>query len=151
MEDLLRGRTTVPEGWSGGSFNHIVLTAAIDSWFYTSLAGIQIDETKPAYENILINPYIPKGLDWASAGINTIRGQVLSAWRVKNNALTLEITIPANTKATVQVPSGNCPTVKVNGHLSAKAKGVISSEIHGKDAVFGIGSGHYIFTVPYVR
>lgn len=149
--DLLRGRTTVPEGWSGGSFNHIVLTAAIDSWFYTSLAGIQIDETKPAYENILINPYIPKGLDWVSAGINTIRGQVLSAWRVKNNALTLEITIPANTKASVKVPLGNNPEVKINGQPAGKAKGVVSSGIQGKDSVFRIGSGHYIFTVPYVR
>ncbi len=146
--DLLRGRTTVPEGWSGGSFNHIVLTAAIDSWFYTSLAGIQIDEANPAYENILIKPYIPKDLEWVSAGINTIRGQVLSAWRVKNNILILEVTIPANSKASVQVSCRNTSGVEVNGQSAQKAKGVISSEVHGEMATFRIGSGHYKFTLP---
>ena len=149
--DLLRGRTTVPEGWSGGSFNHIVLTAAIDSWFYTSLAGIQIDEISPAYENILIKPYIPKDLDWVSAGINTIRGQVLSSWRVKNNTLTLEVTIPANTKASVQLPYGNNPEVKINSQPLGKVKGVINSGIKGKDSIFRIGSGNYTFTIPNLR
>ena len=150
-KDMLRGRTTVPEAWNGGSFNHIVLTAAIDSWFYTSLAGIQIDEGKPAYANILIKPYIPKDLDWVSAGISTIRGQVLSSWRLKKDTITMEVTIPANTKASVQVPSGNIRRMKVNGHSPGKTVGVISFGVQGKESIYRIGSGHYIFTFPYLR
>ncbi len=149
--DMLRGRTTVPEGWNGGSFNHIVLTAAIDSWFYTSLAGIQIDEANPAFENIIIKPYIPKDLDWVSAGINTIRGEVLSSWRVKNNILTLEVSIPANTNASVQLPYKNKQTVSINSQPTNKAKGVISSEVKGNISIFKIGSGHYTFSIPKLR
>ena len=150
-KDMLRGRTTVSEAWNGGSFNHIVLAAPIDSWFYTSLAGIQIDEENPAYANILIKPYFPKDLDWVSAGLNTMRGKVLSSWKVKNNTLTLEISIPANTKATVQLPFENILKVKVNGKPADKAKGVTSTGIKGKDTVVRIGSGHYTFTIPKLR
>ena len=149
--DMLRGHTTVLESWSGGSFNHPVLTSAIDSWFYTSLAGIQVDESDPAFANILIKPYIPKDLNWVTARISTIHGQVSSAWRVVNNTLTLEVAIPANTRASVQVPCGNLPAVKVNDLQAGKAEGVISAEIQGKVAAFRIGSGNYVFTFPSLR
>ncbi|MEI6655905.1 MAG: alpha-L-rhamnosidase C-terminal domain-containing protein [Verrucomicrobiota bacterium] len=128
-----------------------MLTSAIDSWFYTSLAGIQVDESDPAFANILIKPYIPEDLNWVTARINTIHGQISSAWRVVNNTLTLEVAIPANTRAFVQVPYGNLPAVMVNDLPAGKAEGVISAQIQGKVAAFRIGSGNYVITFPSLR
>ncbi len=149
--DMLRGRTTVVESWNGGSLNHIVLTAALDRWFYTTLAGIQIDETKPAFANIVIKPYVPKDLDRVSAWINTIRGRVESSWKVQNKILTMEVTIPANANAIVHIPSTNIKDIKESGLPALKAAGIAFTGLLSEHATFRIGSGHYIFTCPLVR
>jgi alpha-L-rhamnosidase len=149
--DMLRGRTTVVESWNGGSLNHIVLTAPLDSWFYTTLAGIQLDEANPAYANIVIKPWFPKDLDWVTAWVNTIRGRVGSSWKVQNKILTMEVTIPANATAVVHLPTNNARDVLESGRPAAKTDGVTFTGKQAEYATFRIGSGHYIFTCPIVR
>ena len=149
--DMLRGRTTVVESWNGGSLNHIVLTAALDRWFYTTLAGIRIDETKPGFENIIIRPYFPKDLDRVTAWINAIRGRVESSWNVQNKILKLEITIPANSTALVYVPSRDIRNIMESGKPANKGAGVEFTGIQADCATFRIQSGHYSFSCPLNR
>ena len=150
--DLLKdGRTTFPENWNGeGSINHIVM-GSVDAWFYKELAGIQIDEEHPAYEHVVIKPYIPDDLGRASASVDTIRGVVASAWRKDGDSLHLDVTIPANSRGTVHVPSsGGVVTegddVVWDGERFGAAPGVLGAQRDGDSVVFEVASGAYSFS-----
>jgi alpha-L-rhamnosidase len=97
--------TTMVEHWErgDGSYNHPVL-GSIDEWFYRRLSGIEIDEARPAYEHVIIRPWVPDDLDHAGAFINTIRGCVASRWEKVGGNVKLEVEIPAGSTATVHLP-----------------------------------------------
>ncbi|NOS71872.1 MAG: family 78 glycoside hydrolase catalytic domain [Verrucomicrobia bacterium] len=99
------GRTTMSEFWDlKGSHNHVMM-GSIDAWFYRTLAGIQPDEKKPGFENIVIKPFIPDTLSFVKASTQTVRGRVAVEWTKKEGALQLKVSIPANSSATVHVPA----------------------------------------------
>jgi alpha-L-rhamnosidase len=51
---MVKGRTTIPEQWDGGgSWNHHALASPLDTWLYTTLAGIQPDESAPGFAHIV--------------------------------------------------------------------------------------------------
>lgn len=106
---LRNGRTTITEKWAdGGSQNHVVLGAAIDPWFYNVLAGIRPDVNFPGFKKFIIDPYIPEtDLDWVKATVHTIHGTISSSWQKKSGGLILEIKVPANTTATVYLPTNS--------------------------------------------
>ncbi|MFC1552792.1 hypothetical protein ACFL6P_09560, partial [Candidatus Latescibacterota bacterium] len=61
-------------------------------------------------------------------------------------SLTMEVTVPVNTKARVYFPSVRAENVREGDVSAADADGVISAEQSGDNAVFEIGSGTYRFT-----
>lgn len=97
-----RGATALTEFFDMRySHNHNMFGQVIE-WFYGSVAGIS--NTKPGYEEIRIKPYVGN-LTSCNATVNTIRGNVVSNWRVgKDKVFTLEVTIPANATANVSIP-----------------------------------------------
>ncbi|MHA4896460.1 family 78 glycoside hydrolase catalytic domain [Pedobacter sp. PWIIR3] len=109
------GATTIWERWDGikpdgsfqtpdmNSFNHYAY-GAIGDWMYKNVAGINPVSAAPGYKEILIKP-IPGGkLTSASGEINTSYGTLKSAWTLTDGTFKLDVTIPANTKATVVLP-----------------------------------------------
>ena len=145
--DMLQGMTTTKEAWNGGSFSHVALAAPVDAWCYTTLAGIQVDDRSPGYERVIIKPYIPSDLDWVNASVDGIRGKLISSWRKENNALHLDVTIPANASATVFVPTDDVARVLESGKPAVKSEGVVFRRIENAAAVFEIDSGSYCFLV----
>lgn len=145
--DMLDGFNTLSEKWNSHvrtSHNHIMF-GSIDSWFYKFLAGIQIDEKQPGFQNIIIKPCIPKDLEWVKASVNTVKGKASVEWHQSAEGYTLKITIPFGSQATVYIPAKNIEEVK-EGETSAKeATGVSFSEMEGNYAVFKVGSGEYDF------
>lgn len=107
---IARGATTTLERWDTNALrsrDHAFL-GTVDDWFYKYLAGIK--PAKPGYKEIDIRPYVPTGLNHASASIETPYGLVSSSWtRDTDGQLELEIVIPANTTAQVWVPGANVP------------------------------------------
>ena len=61
-------------------------------------------------------------LKWARADFNSPNGRISSAWELKEGKLVMDITVPANTKATVYIPT-------LPGKLDMGVKGVTE---HGK-------------------
>jgi alpha-L-rhamnosidase len=101
---LIDGRTTLSEFWNlKGSHNHVML-GSIDSWFYNTLAGIRPDEARPGFKHIIIQPYIPESLQYVKATVQTLYGPVKIAWQKEQKTLTLQVSIPHNTTATVTLP-----------------------------------------------
>ncbi|MBI9070213.1 MAG: family 78 glycoside hydrolase catalytic domain [Melioribacteraceae bacterium] len=104
------GATTIWERWDGqkpdstfqnigmNSFNHYAY-GAIGNWLYSTVAGIRLDETKPGYKSIIIDPNPGGGLTSAAASIKTIYGKVSSSWEIIENKMHTEIVIPPNTQA----------------------------------------------------
>jgi alpha-L-rhamnosidase len=102
------GCTTIPEDWHipcSSNIHSVFLGAG--SWFYEGYAGIQSDPEHPGFEHFFIRPQIPQtGLDWVEASYESVRGTIRSAWRKKRGSVTVEVTVPANACATLQLPWG---------------------------------------------
>ena len=147
---MLRGnRTTTTENWHGaGSLNHAALGAAIDEWFYWGLAGIRPDETAPGFERIIFKPYLPTDLQWARASLRTPRGMVVSDWRKDGDTACLSVTVPANSSATVHIPSQKAEQITESGVPCAQAPGVALLRSENGKTLFEVGSGLYRFTFP---
>jgi alpha-L-rhamnosidase len=105
---IKRGLTALPETWKlsptfkDASLNHVFL-GDINAWMYNVLAGINFDEQSPGFKHILIHPHFAKGLDWVKAEYHSVNGLIKSEWKRSGNKVVLDITIPTNTSATVEV------------------------------------------------
>jgi alpha-L-rhamnosidase len=78
-----------------------------------------------------------------------MRGPIASSWAVKDGVFTLDITLPANTTATVCVPAANAAAVQESGKPAAEAEGVKLLRTESGEAVFEVQSGVYRFTAPF--
>ncbi|MBI2512764.1 MAG: family 78 glycoside hydrolase catalytic domain [Opitutae bacterium] len=108
---LAHGATSLTEAWNAGrgsSQNHFML-GQIMEWFYHDLAGIQPDPAGPGFQKIVIRPAIVGDLTWVKASYESPRGPIAVAWQRDGRAVTLDVTIPANTTATVHVPGETSP------------------------------------------
>lgn len=143
------GASTMWEHWKGGqSLNHIMF-GDIDAWFYKNLAGINYDGEKPGFKNIIVHPRPTGDLTWAKAEYQSPYGLIKTSWEIKNNKFYLDITVPANTTATVYVPAKNGDGVSESGKTANNAEGVKFVKMIDGGAVYGVGSGSYRFSSVY--
>ena len=75
-------------------------------------------------------------------------GRIESGWRVDGTTVTYRITVPANTTATLYLPTSNAASVTEGGKPAAGATGVTGSERDAGHAVYTLASGTYEFTAP---
>jgi alpha-L-rhamnosidase len=152
---IQHGATSIWERWDGwtpekgfqdpgmNSFAHYSF-GAVCEWMFRTIGGI--DTEGPAYKNIVIRP-IPGGrLSWARTSYDSIQGKIATAWKIDGDSLKLDVTIPANTTATVYIPAANAAGVREGKKPAAQAEGVQSIGTQDKTALFKIGSGTYHFT-----
>lgn len=103
-----RGLTTLPETWvldkdfKDASLNHAFL-GDISAWMMNSLAGINPNPKKPGFAGIIIRPQFIKGISWAKGEYRSVRGLIRSEWKREGNQIELNIIIPANTEAELQL------------------------------------------------
>ena len=70
----------------------------------------------------------------------------MSDWKLADGQFTLRATIPANTTATVYIPTSSVSSVKESGQSAVNAKGVKFLRQEKATAVYTVGSGTYEFT-----
>jgi hypothetical protein len=144
---LKMGATSLTEAWDAGrdsSQNHFML-GQIQEWFYHDLAGIQNDPDSAGFKKIIIHPQPVGDVTWVKASYNSIRGKIVSDWKRDGSRFILRVTIPANTTATVFVPTLRPESVTENGVAAGKAPGVHFLRQEQGQAVYQIGSGSYQF------
>lgn len=142
---LKKGATSLTEAWNArrsSSQNHFML-GQIMEWFYRDVAGIGFDPGAPGFKNILIQPQPVGDLTWAKASYESVRGPVTTHWKRTDRNFRLEISIPANTTATVFVPGNNARLVNPRGPETAKWVRLISSS--ERESIFTAESGRYVF------
>jgi len=104
-------------------------------WMYEYLAGIRPDPEDPGFHHVIVRPYVPLGLTSVKATHQSMYGKIASAWKKEGSALTLDVTIPANTRASVWMP----------GTEASEGQGIKPVRKEGNATVFEVGSGSYTF------
>jgi len=112
-----QGATTIWERWDGyvagrgfqdagmNSFNHVAI-GAVGEWLYRHILGIQLDAASPAFRHFFVKPCPGKDLTWAKGNYHSINGNIEVSWTNEGGKFSLELTVPANTSATVVLPDG---------------------------------------------
>jgi alpha-L-rhamnosidase len=110
------GATTVWERWDAvvpergiqesgmNSLDHVAF-GAVGEWMFRHILGINPDDRHPGYEHFTIHPRPGGSLTWAKGSYNSIKGEIVSDWKVENGVFTLKVKIPINTTATVVLPT----------------------------------------------
>jgi len=147
-----KGATTIWERWDcdtrdpGMNSEALLIQAGnLDAWFYQTLAGINYDREMPGFKHIIIRPRPPGDLMWVKAHYDSSYGRIVSNWTRGGDMLTMEVTIPANTTATVYVTAKDSAGVTESGKQADKAEGVKFLRMDKREAVYEVGSGHYQF------
>jgi alpha-L-rhamnosidase len=151
------GATTIWERWDGikpdstfqtpgmNSFNHYAY-GAIGDWMYRVVTGIDTKDEAPGYKGIVIRPVVGGGLTMASAEYATYYGKIRSSWKVVGDRLQVDVEIPANTTASVYIPSGDVEGVTGNGVALGGSKELRVRGQEGKYTVVDVGSGIWSFS-----
>ncbi len=172
---IQHGATSIWERWDGwtpekgfqdpgmNSFAHYSF-GAVAEWMFKTIGGIDTDG--PGYKHIIIRPRPEGRLSWVKTSYDSIRGPIATSWTVRKTAdrggwdlarhplisgqnsvtqFTLDVTIPANTTATVYIPTADAAAITEGGRPVMNAEGVLFVGADGDSAKFEIGSGTYTF------
>ncbi len=158
---IRNGATTIWERWDGwteekgfqtpnmNSFNHYSL-GSVGEWLYRSVAGIDLDPERPGFAHVVVRPRPGGGLTWARATYAGVRGEIASGWELDGGTLTLRVTIPPGSTATIAVPTSDPGAVMEGDGPAASASGLIPAAEEQGAAVFTAGAGEYVFRATYM-
>jgi alpha-L-rhamnosidase len=146
-DGFVKNRGTKPEDQfqnpGMNSFNHWAF-GSVGEWVWRNIAGINPDERHPGYKDFVIRPRPGPGFTWAKGEYKSIHGTIVAHW-VLNDVLRIDVTIPANTTATVYVPAKSPDNVAESGRPAAKTEGLRFLGMEDGCAVFVADSGRYKF------
>ena len=106
------GATTIWEAWQAVledgtptkvSYNHYAF-GCVGEWMYRTIGGLKAD--KPGYKHFLIKPVPDEKLTWAEVQYDSVYGPIESRWERSGEGIALKVRIPANTTATLFLPTG---------------------------------------------
>ncbi len=162
--EIDQGATTIWERWDSytkedgfgrhnaamNSFSHYSF-GAVCEWMFRTLAGIQSDG--PGYSKVIIRPNPPspasnaqhEPIDWVRASYDSIQGKIVSHWKVDGERFLLDVTIPANTTATMYLPAADRESITEGGKPLGEAAHVRVVGVEGHRVVLAVESGQYQF------
>ncbi len=149
---VANGATTIWELWNGNtanpgmnSQNHVMLLGDLVTWYYENLAGIRTDKSSVAFKKIIMRPTIPKDLAFVNASYKSAHGMISSHWKNTNDVFEWNISIPANTIATVYIPAQNMEGVTEAGGPLSATEGLKIIKWENKQAIVQVPGGSYQF------
>lgn len=155
---VTQGATTIWERWDGwthdrgfqdsgmNSFNHYAY-GAIGDWLYSTVAGIDLDPEAPGYKHVILHPRPGGGLTSARAALDSGYGRIASDWEIRQSEFVWKICVPANSRATVYVPSSPGSVITESGKPVEQSEGLKRLRTEDDSVVFEAGSGEYSFVV----
>ena len=116
-----KGATTWWERWNGdtgdpsmNSYNHYAF-GSVMAWVYRRAAGIDTDATGPGFRHLTIQPHFDPALPTLHVEYDSYYGTIISDWQQSQHRFS--ITIPANTIATVILPSSRTESIGSGTHV----------------------------------
>jgi alpha-L-rhamnosidase len=150
-----KGATTIWELWNSdtegpgmNSRNHFAY-GSVGEWMFRYLAGIDTAEDAPGYGRVVIRPHAagPEGeLTRVRAAYDSMRGRIETEWHATAEGLRLEVTVPANARATVTLPATSAAAVAEGGSPLSEAPGVLAVAEETGRVTCEIGAGRYSFS-----
>lgn len=101
---------TIKDGFGGNnsmnSFNHYSF-GAVAAWMYNYSLGICRDEANPGYKHFILKPEPdPTGkMTHAEGHYDSMYGRIESSWKREGDKTVYNFTVPANTSATLYLPT----------------------------------------------
>lgn len=156
---VINGATSTWERWNsythedgfGGnnsmnSFNHYAL-GAVGEWMYNYSLGIQRDVKHPGFKHFILRPEFGGTMTYAKGKYQSIHGNIESGWEISHNGdlFTYEVTVPANTTATLYLPAVSESMVLEGEVLASNAEGIQFVKYEDGRAVYELQSGSYVF------
>lgn len=151
-----QGATTIWERWNSytiqdgfgdasmNSFNHYAYGAVVE-WMYAYMAGIKTEGA--GFRSIIIEPQLDlrktfpkeqKPITEVKGEYASINGMIKSHWKINDNQVEYNISIPANTTAQFIVPN-------TMGNIPKEGEGIRSISKKENKTIIELGSGEYNF------
>ena len=150
---IRNGATTIWERWENAfgkemnSHDH-PMHGAVGAWFFNSLAGIHPVWNQPGFRLIRIAPWIPEDLPLLCTKIVTPNGLLHFSWEKNKKGLALDIIVPANTSAQLELPCPpGAPIMEEGLPLVPGQNGVLAVSMDNVCRIT-LGSGEYNLFVP---
>jgi alpha-L-rhamnosidase len=151
---IKHGATSIWERWDGwtpekgfqdpgmNSFAHYSF-GAVGEWMFKTIGGI--DTVDAGFGKLWIQPQPGGSLTQAKVSYDSIRGPIRTEWKVAAGKFSLEVTLPANTTATVAIPAKSADSVTESGKPVDLSEGVTFLRLKEGRALFEVESGTYAF------
>ncbi|RKP58139.1 alpha-L-rhamnosidase [Cohnella endophytica] len=156
LYSVRQGATTIWERWDGwteergfqdpgmNSLCHYAF-GSVGEWLYRHVGGIQPDPSAPGFGRVVIRPRPLGGIVSARCAYDSIVGAIATEWTLQDGAFELSLTVPANVKALVYVPSEDGAYATEGSLPAARANGVTAAGREGGNELFIVDSGTYRF------
>lgn len=162
---VVNGATSIWERWDsftkengfGGdnnasmnSFSHYAF-GAVCQWMFQNLAGIDTDGA--GYKKILLKPINPfvgnttpnEPIHWVKASYESPAGPIKVEWQLDKSRYEYSVQVPANTSATLYLPTRPLDAIQINGGPMNEAKGARFRQYEEGSSVFELEPGTYHF------
>ncbi len=149
---VAKGATTIWERWNGdtgdlsmNSFNHYAL-GAVSGFMFRRIAGIA--PLDPGFRRIAIEPVLDPRVAKGGADYRSAMGPISTRWEQRSGgALTLDVSIPANTTALVTLPLAKGRKLIEGGTPVAGDRHLRVLKNSGGQVSVEVASGDYRFAV----
>ncbi len=143
------GLTAVAESW--GMDNSLCHSSYlyVGTWFIEGLAGIKSDPARPGFKHFILKPGVvdDPSMKWVRAHHDSIYGRIESSWWIDDDRiLTLEVTVPPNTTATLYLPIAGKATLRESGRELSESVGLKPLRSEAGCTVVELAPGYYEFT-----
>jgi alpha-L-rhamnosidase len=137
-------RSTMGENLNAQGYGtgHHPFSTNVGFWFYYFVGGIMPMQEYPGFERFVLRPGFQTDLDWANTSYQSPKGKIISNWKRTGNEIYYTVSIPANSKAVIEMPSDNL-TITESGKTISDNK--VIQKIDSRK--FLIPSGKYIFLI----
>ncbi|HWD37215.1 MAG TPA: family 78 glycoside hydrolase catalytic domain, partial [Fimbriimonas sp.] len=133
---LKEGHTTFPEDWPGKMSQLHSSYLYVGAWFIEGLLGITQAPEEVGYQHLVLRPLMTP-IEQVAGSYRTLYGTVDLSWKRTGNFLTLRVTVPPNSRATLHLPTTDSQSVQ-SGGLKINGTGP-------KAVVFELEPGTYDF------
>lgn len=145
------GATTIWETWeeSNNTFSNChPMFGTVTEWYYRWLAGIRPIPEKPGFEEFVLAPSTPEGLDSVNCTYFSPYGKIVSNWKKeKTGTVQYEMAIPAGSVANVILLLNQSQKI----HIEKKDGNIEPDKIESlQTGKFKLGDGEYLVTVAAI-
>lgn len=142
------GATTLWESWKKDemwrSHNHPMF-GSVNEYLVKHVGGISPAPDAVAFDKIVFRPQPTPEVTWAKASHRSVRGEIVSDWKLAGGVFTWDLVIPVGASGIAYVPGGTPATVTEGGAPVGTAPGVRVVASDSTGLKLGLEPGRYRF------